>query len=211
MIHLLLIYDDTDSQLGLYFLKCANDLKDFLYRQKRTYILEELHEKQLHDESLPDIIEKYQAQRFIVAAYSHGSESKLKGYADNDYIILYENTHLFKDSLFYSNACRSGKLIAQDMMKHGCLGFIGYKEAIYASLHFDDFYQCDNYGIKQFFEGDTLSKAYQGMKKNYTDRIDLLYNSDFVLASLLRQSRDALIMLGNPDLIIQDFDHQFTN
>lgn len=73
--------------------------------------------------------EKYQSQKFIAVSYSHGNEFILAGHNNADYIIYGESTHLFKDSIFYTDACYSGKYIGQDMIKtHGCLGFIGYKE-----------------------------------------------------------------------------------
>ena len=207
MIYILLMYADTD-QHGLYFLKCAEDLKAFLNKQYQKFCIEELHGTQLNDVFLQSIIEKYQSQKFIAVSYSHGNEFILAGHNNADYIIYGESTHLFKDSIFYTDACYSGKYIGQDMIKHGCLGFIGYKEAIYSSLHFDEFYQCDNYGIKQFIEGKKLIEAFQSMKKNYSDKIDKLYHSNLIVASLLRQSRDALIMLGNGDMVIEHFDRK---
>jgi len=209
MINILLAYSDTDTKLGPYFVKCIEDLKAFLPSCRQEFQIEEIHGAQLNDEYLETVVEKYRPQQFIFAAYSHGNELFLR-HGSNDYIIVYENTHLFSNSLFYSNACLTGKRLGPDLINKGCLGFIGYSDAVYSSLLFEIFCQCDNYGIKKFLEGERLGTAYQQMKNNYTEQIDKIYAANAVLASLLRHSRDVLILLGDSDLTIEHFISEHT-
>ncbi len=208
MINIVLACSDTDDELGLYFSVCAKDLKKYLKHLKPEYkyTLHEISAERLNAVYLETVIERLQSNRFIFTAYSHGKEDALthKGIS---YLEVDHNTHLYKDSLFYTIACSAGRKLGKHLADTVASSFCGYTEDVFAVVpYYNIFCECDNYGIKTFLQGEKLETSVNKMKEKYTEKIDELYNDSVMAASYLRKNRDALVLWGNGDLFVRDFN-----
>lgn len=64
------------------------------------------------------------------------------------------NTTLFKDSLFYTCSCNTGKRLVELLIDNECLSYIGYKENFEIwDYNRKPFVECANYGFKLFVLG----------------------------------------------------------
>ncbi|MBN2285109.1 MAG: hypothetical protein JXI43_01580 [Tissierellales bacterium] len=212
MINVTIVYSDenmdseTDESLGLYFFGCAQELKKYIQSFVTYDIkLQEIHGRLLNPAYLEILLKKQQPQKFIFIAYSHGRENALL-HEGIRYIEAERNTYLFKNALFYTNACLSGRILGQNLIQAGCTAFVGYNdEVVAANPYYDIFQACENYGIERFFQGENLDISYRKMKQKYTEKIEDLYEFDIFAASLLAKNRDALVLLGDNRLVIADF------
>ena len=209
MINIILAYSETDEALGLYFSLCANDLKLFIQKSCKQHIsLQEIQGDMLNPVYLELIVEQLHSQRFIVIAYSHGRERALT-HGGSAYIEVGQDSKLYSNALVYTDACLAGRQLGEHLVDNGCSAFCGYNDEVVAYVpYYDMFCECENYGIKKFLQGDALGTAFLQMKNKYTERIDKLYDYSVVADALLRRNRDALVLLGNRDLAINDFINQ---
>ena len=84
------------------------------------------------------------------------------------------------------------------MIDNGCLCFIGYNKVISIwSTYVQPFVICANHGLKLFFNGINTSQILLEMKKQYNVEIDDIYPKDFIIASILRENRDSLVLHGD--------------
>jgi hypothetical protein len=196
MIDCVIAFDEKDTELGAYFLACKENLASFLEEQQISNLVE-IPANRCNQVYMQHKIE-HATKPFIFVAYSHGLENALVCQGEG-YVKANENTSLFTQSVFYTNACLSGKILANDLIDNGCLCYIGYEESINVLLANPGIsIKCDNYGIMLFVGGNlTIYEAFQAMKKYYTSESEKL---SFVDAAELTYARDSLVFLGNKEL-----------
>lgn len=208
MINIILACSETDETLGMYFSLCSDDLKNFIETScNQQFALQEIKGRALNSAYLEIFIEQLESQRLILAAYSHGREHALT-HEGSAYVEIGQNFNLYSNALVYTNACLAGKGegLGQYLVENGCSAFCGYNDEVVACVpYYDMFCECENHGIKQFLQGEALSIAFLQMKNKYTEKIDELYEYSVVAAALLRKNRDALVLLGDSELVINDF------
>lgn len=147
-------------------------------------------------------------QPFVFIAYTHGSENGLV--VNGNSFVSRNNSHYFKDSLFYSTACLVGKGLAMDLIGEGCKAFVGFSEEseVFAKSHIRKiFIDCDNYALKMFLTTNaTIGDSVKAAKQYYSSKIDKLleFKENVLFVSALVNSRDSLICEGNKDLIKED-------
>jgi len=206
MINIIVAYDDADIQLGTYFENCKKQLLSTLEKQNDPviYNIHEIPSNNCNNTYIDSLISKYIPHPFIFIAYSHGNEQVLYCGRSN-YVERNINTHLFLNSLFYTNACSAGKELGNDLITQGCLVFIGYKKEKFIfpeEIKRKISILCDNAGIIEFLSNDiTIFEAFKKMEDIYTQQIDSLNDADDMLfLGFLVDARESLIFLGRRDL-----------
>lgn len=202
MAKTLLVCDELDGGLGLFFGSCLKNLE--LFFTELDIENEVLKNGQLNDLSVQ--LKTNLLDKFIFVAYSHGYTNCLLN-ANIPYISTTMNDKCFNNSFFYTFSCSSGSELASHLINNGCLCYIGYnKEVAIWSTFITPFVECANHGLKQFFLGDDTATVYKKMDEKYNVEIDAIYKKDFMIASILRENRDALILNGI-NINILDFDN----
>ncbi|MBA4134099.1 MAG: hypothetical protein C0525_05175 [Flavobacterium sp.] len=87
--------------------------------------------------------------------------------------------------------------MGDNLVKNGCLCFIGYNRVISIwSTYLNPFVVCANHGLKLFYNGINTSQILTEMKNQYNMEIDSVYPKNYLISSILRENRDALILHG---------------
>jgi len=203
MINIIIVSDDADSKLGIYFKNCKQHLLSAFMKQNE-YNMSEIPSGHCNNNYIDSLLIKNTPNPFIFIAYSHGNEKALRC-GENNYVEKDINTHMFLNSLFYTTACSAGKELGDDLIEQGCSVFIGYKKE--KIIFLDEVRReisilCDNTGIIEFLSNDiTIYEAFKKMEDIYTQQIDKLIEAyDMVFAAHLVDAREALVFLGKQDL-----------
>lgn len=211
MISVNIAFDEQDSGLGDFFNQCKQDLIDFLEHMSAThgngYTIDEINTGNCNEVYIEQRIAGLNTNNYLFIAYSHGDADCLTA-AGAAYIHSDSNTHLFSNAFFYAVACSVGSRLGQALIDRGCHVFIGYKDTFYI-LHkrLQLAINCANIGIKMFLSGNTVEEAFRLIEKFYNQEIDKLMNfNDVIAASLLVKNKNALVVLGNNNLTINDFN-----
>ena len=149
---------------------------------------------------------------FLFISYTHGSETELLNNGTIPFLSDSINVTCLKNSLSYCFACNAGKKLGQSLIDNGAIAFVGYKDELKIQKFFNafnSFIECATFGIILFINGDDLFSSIRKMKNRYTDCMDQFYLKDMLIASWFMEHRDSLIVLGNQNVKIIDFqvDH----
>ena len=204
MINTIVLFDDTDSNLGDYFKGCAKEVIDSL-EGNNLFEIKELSGKHCDRGTIDISLDSYNWGNFVFIAYSHGLEDALMAHG-KAYVKAQENSSKFKGSLFYTNACLTAEILGKDLIKEGCLAFVGYNKEVDVMENEGIFQKMDNFGIFMFLhkEGCTIEEAIEAMKNEFTRQIDNIMNP--FLAGILLETRGALKIYGNKNLKKEDLD-----
>lgn len=195
MINTLLVFDEKDKNLGDFYTMCREDLEAFFTEQK--IIPEIIDKNSVFEIILPLKIAKFSSGKFVFAAFTHGDKSNLLQSGTNPYISTSGNLEIFKNSFFYTFACEAGEVLGKELVKAGCLCFIGYIKKTHIWNTFQrPFVDTAVFGLKLFYEGNYTKSILLKIKKFYNEEIDKIYTKDFLIASILMDNRDALVVLG---------------
>lgn len=208
MISVNIAYDNKDSGLGDFFQRCKQDLLDYLEATNGgDYTVDEIHTGRCNEVYIQHRISSLNTNNFLFVAYSHGDADCLTA-GGAPYIHLDSNAHLFSNSFFYAVACSVGAHLGQNLIDRGCHVFIGYKDTFYfLNRQFELAIKCANIGIKMFLSGRSVGEAFGLVEKFYNQEIDkLVAFNDIMAAGFLINNRNALVLLGNNDLTIDDFN-----
>lgn len=214
MINLVIAYDDKDagdednSGLDYFYIACAENAQK-LFAQLNTN-LQLVSDDNLNKIYINEILISLKDSKFFFIAYSHGEEDALLHNNQNEaYIKSFENTHLFKNSLFYTWSCLCGQKLAVDLIEEGCYIFLGYDNNIITGTgEMNYFLECANYGLKKLVQGFTAQEVYYAIKDNYSRTIDFFMEqkNDSFIASFFRRNRDGLVLLGNPNITLSELE-----
>lgn len=193
MTNTVIAVDEADVNLGSFFQLCMDDLVAFF--NNITIVPTILNSARLNDLSVQLTTQPLNA--FVFGAYSHGNINCLLK-ANTSYISTTVNNTCFGNSFFYTFSCSCGHELGDNLIQNGCLSFIGYKKVVSIwSTYVEPFVTCANHGLKLFYNGVSTFQIEAEMKAQYNIEIDAIYNTDFMIASILRENRDALIKHGN--------------
>jgi hypothetical protein len=207
MINTLLIYDNLDADLGDFFDQCALYTRNFT---NESYNIIELNNNNLNELNFQLKTSLFNTDNFLCISYTHGSETELLSLARIPFLSEQININAVQNSFAYCFACHAGKQLGYSMVNNGALAFVGFKDELKIQVFFyafDRFISCATAGIKYFFSGMSIYDSVIKMKNEYTTCIDDFYEIDLIVASCFMEHRDALVILGNPNLQITDF-HQ---
>ncbi len=193
MANTILAFDELDTLLGPFFLDCKKDLDTFF--DSENIITDQIHSKILNDLTIKLTTDKY--THFVFGAYSHGDINNLLKSAQTPFVSIALNGSSFENSFFYTFSCDSGKNLGKELIDQKCLCFIGYEKTIAIwTTYLVPFVECANYGLVQFFKGHDTYSVKDKMYEKYTEKIDEVYKTDFLIASILKDNRDALVIHG---------------
>jgi len=206
MIKFIIAYDDNEKEdLSIFFKTCAQELIARLNLEIHEFIEWNHTNKYLNEIYIDIFLNNIPYTPFVFLSYSHGSEDSLVG-ENLPYLSVRSNLDAFKNSLFYTFSCSSGKLLGQKLLEKGCTSFIGYKNDIFfAAPYLAEFVECSNSGIYSLLNGENVAVALRIMLDTHNKKIDELYQDNFFVASVIRDNRDSLIHYGNKDAKIDDF------
>ena len=210
MIKVLVAYDNEDERLGNYFDSCKLDVCATISSEESSEIdfeLIEIASRQCNRAFLDLLPKQVKKNPFLLIVYAHGNEEAIR-VNGTSFIRIGEDNEMFKDTVIYSTACLTGKLLGKELVGNGCKAFIGYDGQIVAfkDTRQDISIKCDNLGITMFLTSDiTISEAFDQMKKYYTQESQKLLSFNDILASgLLINARESLVFHGNPDITRND-------
>jgi hypothetical protein len=193
MTNTILAFDELDNVLGSFFQSCKENL-DLFFTEiaiQPTF----LNSNKLNDLAIGFVTKDISS--FVFGAYSHGGNDCLLKSASIPYVSK-TNSFNFKKSFFYTFSCSSGRELGANLIDNGCYCYIGYKDIIAIwSTYPKPFVECANYGLIQFFNGEESHSIINQMKNKYNEEIDDVYQQDFLIASILMENRDALVLYGN--------------
>ncbi len=199
MANTIIAVDEADTRLGSFFQICMEDLSTFFNSIPIKPIV--LDSARLNDLSVQLTTEPLNT--FVFGAYSHGNINCLLK-ANTSYVSTTINNTCFENSFFYTFSCSCGFELGDNLIQNGCLCFIGYNKIISIwSTYIQPFVICANHGLKLFYSGINTYQIVEEMKDQYNYEIDELYPKDFMIASILRENRDALVKHGNDINITQ--------
>lgn len=213
MINILIAYDNQNHNLGRYFEDCKSDLINFLDEHgELVNSISEIPSIRCNVAYIDLVIPKINQVPFIFVAYTHGISDGLR--CNGDSFVSTENTHHFENSLFYTTACLSGRILAPDLINKGCKAFIGFKEeseVFENNLYRQLFIECDNYALKKLISTNaTIGESYDSTKRFYSSKIDKLIElgEDPLYIAALVANKEALICIGDKNLKKEDiFSH----
>ena len=210
MINFVIAFDNQNSELGQYFEDCKNDIVSILDEQ--SYLVKSSSQIASNrcnlayiDISIPQI----NSNPFVFIAYTHGIEDCLR--CNGASFVSIDNSHHFKNSLFYSTACFIGRKLAPKLINNGCKTFIGFNDE--SKVLFENpvykkaFIDSDNFAIKMFITSDvTIGQAFEAMKNHYSNKIyrAVELGEDPIFIGILEANKEALICLGDKNLKKED-------
>lgn len=197
MIDLIFAFDELDHDIGSFNQGCKEDYEE--YFSESPYFLTFINSNQLNATNVQIKVTKLNS--FIFVAYSHGEAHRLLT-SSGEYISTSINNLEFKNSFFYTVSCNTGNELGNELCKQGCLCYLGYKSQFNSWSGYKQFSTCANVGLFKFVEGSSTASVMNLMKECYNNCIDGVYKEDYLVASLLRENRDGLIMIGE-DLTIE--------
>lgn len=193
MANTILAFDELDKALGSFFQFCKENLDSFFDTTNINPTF--LNSNKLDDLAIGLVTQDIPS--FVFGAYSHGGNDCLLKSASTPYVSR-TNSSNFNKSFFYTFSCSSGKELGADLIDKGCHCYIGYKDVVAIwNTYQGPFMECANYGLIQFFNGEESYSIINQMKNKYNEEIDNMYRQDFLIASILKDNRDALILYGN--------------
>lgn len=206
MINAILTYDNRDVKLGEFFNLCANKTK---YSMTEGIYCQEINSQSLHELTIKIRTDAVNQNPFLFISFTHGTETELLKGGNIPFLSTTINEKGLTNSLSYCFACHSGKKLGNTLVENGALAFVGYDKEVIVQIFFnalDRFVDCATSGIIYFIGGMNLNESIVKMKEKYTECVDHFYLRDMIIASSFMENRDALVLLGNRELTIEDFN-----
>jgi hypothetical protein len=204
MINTILLYDNQDATLGTFFTLCANkflQLYNSLYNQS---VSSEHKTENCEKATIETVLSGYNSSKFLFVSFLHGDEDAM--YIAGEKIVSFNNAYFFSNAFCYTFSCHCGKNLAKVLLQNNACVFWGYIDKAYSITNYEeDFADLAISGLKHFFENKTIKEAYDTVIKEYTNKVDDLYKTDFFTAAYLLHNRDSMIVFGNKSLTANDF------
>ncbi len=202
MIKTILLYDNEDERLGDFFCLCANKYQ-YLHNSyfSQNAIIEYKSNSSKNEIELS--VSKYNNSNFLFISYLHGADDAM--YMSNEIIISDENAYLFANAFCYTFSCYCGKHLATRLLDNGARVFWGYIDKAYTITDYeDDFAELAISGLNHFLQNVSIENAYNKVKKEYTTKMDAVYQENFFVAATLLHNRDSMVVLGDTNISIAD-------
>ncbi|MDB4291767.1 hypothetical protein N9954_00050 [Maribacter sp.] len=211
MINLLIAFDDSDADLGLYFTLCKDDSIEIINSievNRNRITVTELPANKCNQAYIDISLQNLKEPPFIWAAFTHGDEDSIT-VGNVPFVMAGNDNSFFNNSFFYTNSCSSATNLGKDLMEQSCRVFIGYKDKVYAfkNEYGDISLKCDTIGLTSFLTEDiTAFESYSKMNQLYTQESRKLQKvGDVLSAGLLISARESLTFKGDKDAKSSDF------
>lgn len=209
MINTLNICDCNDEELGSFFRLCVDKTVGFFNNSDREFNIDEISGRAVFEILVPIRANFYNNSPYLFTSYSHGSKTELLQGGDVPFISENVENDCLKNSFSYCFACEAGAVLGDTLCKQEVLSFIGYNDVVKIQKYFgaeSSFVDCAVSGIQKFIEGCTTEETLKCMKDKYTECIDEFYGKDMIVSTFFMDNRDALVLHGNKNLTIHDFE-----
>ncbi|MCL2246957.1 MAG: hypothetical protein FWC10_07590 [Lentimicrobiaceae bacterium] len=204
MIKTILLYDNKDATLGMFFELCADKfrhLHNVIYKQD---ISTEHNSDNCKKTTIESVLSAYNSSNFLFVSFLHGSEDAM--YVSSEEIVSANNAHFFKNAFCYTFSCYCGKKLSNILLKNDVGVFWGYKDKAYSCHGYeDDFAELAVLGLTHFLQEDSIDSAFIKAKEAYTKKADDLYKDNMLVAAYLLHNRDSMIIEGNKYMTVSDF------
>lgn len=200
MLNVIFVSDDLDAQIGPNCILAHNHFIGEVDLQEQNVVLLQGHE--CTAENVQNSITSFTGAKFILAAFSHGSQEALVSSAEADGYVHAGNSYYFSSSVVYTNCCHSGAKLKEYLINAGCIGYVGYTDVVRLPRNEDDdilFIACENSGLVHFLNtGASLTESVAFMKSKYLEqRRDFLNKKMNVSAALLFRNMNCLTFYDN--------------
>ncbi len=204
MINTVLLYDNKDVTLGTFFDLCANK---FIYIHNVAYkqnVSAEHNTENCEKEIIESTLTNYNGSKFLFVSFLHGNEDAM--YISTEKIISSDNAYFFTNAFCYTFSCYCGKKLADRLLENGACVFWGYNDKAYSiSDYEDDFAELVISGLAHFLKNESVDNAFNKVRKEYTDKIDVLYQENFFVAATLLHNKESMVVYGNKSTTVSDF------
>jgi hypothetical protein len=200
MLNIIFVSDDLDAKIGR---NCILAHKHFI---GEVDLLEQnvvlLQGNDCTANKVQDSITSFIGAKFILAAFSHGSQEALVSSAESNGYVHAGNSYYFSSSVVYTNCCHSGAKLKDYLIDAGCIGYVGYTDVVRLPRNEDDdilFIACENSGLIHFLNSDaSLTASVEFMKLKYLEqRREFLKKKMNVSAALLFRNMNCLTYYDN--------------
>lgn len=206
MINQLVILDDEDVKLGSFFNLCATYAYEVSDSSKHEINCRRVCAHEVNAENISNHLAPINQERFIFLSFLHGSSEAMFINGSGEIVSVHENYYLFTKGFIYTFSCYNGSVLADQILNNGAELYWGYIDKAWVHTDYEeDFKECALAGYQYFLQGYTAKDAYLLMQEFINNKIDELYQTDFVAASTLMRNRDALVLKGNDNLRVTDF------
>jgi hypothetical protein len=205
MINTIIAYDNADTDLGDFFEKCATNTKE---NADSSFNILEINSQSLNDFYLQLKTDSVNENVFLFISYTHGSDTELLKNGKTPFISDSINVSCLRNGIAYCFACNAGKKLGQALIDNGAIAFVGFKDEVKIQKFFNAFHcfiDCATSGIIFFLNGEDLANSIVKMKEKYTLYLDQFYLTDMIIASWFMEQRDSLVLLGNQNISVLDF------
>jgi len=169
MLNIIIVSDDIDAIIGANCVLSCQHLNDAVDLSNQNVTL--LNGNLCGPADVESAIVSFNQERFILVAYSHGSEETLFSTVASNGYVSSTNAYQFANSLVYTNSCWSGVKLKEELIKEGCFGFVGYTDLVKLPYNEEDdllFIECENKGLVHLLTTDSsLTESVEEMKKQY--------------------------------------------
>lgn len=195
MLNVIFVSDDLDATIGPNCTLAHRHFTGEVDLNEHNVVL--LRGNDCTADKVQDSITSFAGAKFILAAFSHGSQEALISNAETTGYVHSGNSYYFSSSIVYTNCCYSGAKLKDYLINAGCIGYVGYTDAVLLPKNEDDdilFIACENSGLINFLNtSSSLKESVEFMKSKYLEqRNDFLRNKMNVSAAFLFRNMNCL-------------------
>lgn len=187
MLNIIIVSDDIDEAIGANCVLSCQHLNDAVDLSSQNVKL--LNGHLCGPTDIENAIISFNQERFILVAYSHGSEDTLFSTVASGGYVSSTNAYQFATSLVYTNSCWSGVKLKDELIKEGCHGFVGYTDSVRLPYNEEDdllFIECENKGLVHLLTTDaSLTESVEEMKKQYREQYDKFVDQQMNVSAAL--------------------------
>jgi len=180
MLNIIIASDDIDTTIGTNCVLACQHLHNAVDLSIQNVTL--LNGYLCTPVEVEKAIVSFDQQRFILVAYSHGTEDTLFSTAAGNGYVSLANAYQFATSLVYTVSCWSGVKLKHELIKHGCHGYVGYVDRVKVPENETDellFIECENKGLVHLLTtGASLTESVEEMKRYYRKQYDELIDQE---------------------------------
>lgn len=139
---------------------------------------------------------------------NHGNAKSIAGNNGDILSVSTDNT-AFSGKLLYAISCTCAQELKDSLIADGLRSFWGYDKELSFWIGYPQYGQCYMAGIKSLMDGKTLKEAKEEMLDQYNNSIlelESKYPDNPVLAALLVDNREALVVFGEDNLKLSDLE-----
>ena len=201
MLNIIIASDDQDADIGPNCTLSYQHLLEAVNLDNHNLTL--LNGPLCVAAQVENAITSFNQEKFVLIAYSHGTEEALISAAALDGYVTTNNSTFFATSLVYTNSCMTGLKLMASMAAAGCYGYVGYTDVVKLPYNEEDdilFIACENKGLVHFMTTeDSLTDSVEMMRKQYRSQYDEFRSQQMNVAAALLLHNLGCLTYYDPD------------